>query len=132
MKKPVMQALKECIDRGIEHAMETPAEDCRVPFDIGTEIQCDIWDEVRSAFYFEDDAVKMKRTHEEMLMDISDWVNDESNTEVAPADESNTDVAEKREWIGLSDDEIEEVVRFPWHYIPFARAIEAKLKEKNT
>jgi hypothetical protein len=38
----------------------------------------------------------------------------------------------KREWVGLTDEEIEEVVSFPWHYIPFARAIEAKLKEKNT
>jgi hypothetical protein len=38
----------------------------------------------------------------------------------------------KREWLGLTDEEIEEVVSFPWHYIPFARAIEAKLKEKNT
>ena len=39
---------------------------------------------------------------------------------------------QKREWVGLTDEEIEEVVSFPWHYIPFARAIEAKLKEKNT
>ena len=59
------------------------------------------------------------------------WWN-ESNTGVASVDESNTDVAEKREWIGLSDDDINEAVQFPWHFIPFARAIEAKLKEKNT
>ena len=38
----------------------------------------------------------------------------------------------KRDWVGLTDDEVEEVISFPWHYIPFARAIEAKLKEKNT
>ena len=37
----------------------------------------------------------------------------------------------KREWVGLTDEDIEEVISFPWHYIPFARAIEAKLKEKN-
>ena len=59
------------------------------------------------------------------------WWN-ESNTGVASEDESNTDVAEKREWVGLTDDDINEAVQFPWHFIPFARAIEAKLKEKNT
>ena len=37
-----------------------------------------------------------------------------------------------REWVGLTDDDINEAVQFPWHFIPFARAIEAKLKEKNT
>lgn len=37
-----------------------------------------------------------------------------------------------QEWVGLTDDDIQEAVRFPWHYIPFARAIEAELKEKNT
>lgn len=35
------------------------------------------------------------------------------------------------EWVGLTDEEIEETFSFPFHYIPFARAIEAKLKEKN-
>ena len=57
---------------------------------------------------------------------------DYSNTGVAPEDESNTDVAEKREWVGLTDDEINKAVQFPYHAFPFARAIEAKLKEKNT
>jgi len=80
----------------------------------------------------------------------------QSNTEVASEDESNTDVAEVErlrakkkqigktltcqncfhavdppEWVGLTDEDIEEVFTFPWHCIPFARAIEAKLKEKN-
>jgi len=36
------------------------------------------------------------------------------------------------ELIGLTDEEINEAVQFPYHAIPFARAIEAKLKEKNT
>jgi len=36
------------------------------------------------------------------------------------------------EWVGLTDEDIEEVFTFPWHCIPFARAIEAKLREKNT
>ena len=37
-----------------------------------------------------------------------------------------------REWVGLTDDEINKSVKFPYHFIPFARAIEAKLKEKNS
>jgi hypothetical protein len=37
----------------------------------------------------------------------------------------------EREWVGLTDDEVEEVFTFPFHYRPFAKAIEAKLKEKN-
>ena len=41
-------------------------------------------------------------------------------------------IQEDREWVGLTDEDIEEVISFPWHYIPFARAVEAKLKEKNT
>jgi hypothetical protein len=43
----------------------------------------------------------------------------------------------RREWVGLTDREIEEIARYqdehgsgPWH-LAFARAIEAKLKEKN-
>ena len=38
----------------------------------------------------------------------------------------------EREWVGLTDDEINETVQFPYHFIPFARAIEYKLKKKNT
>ena len=42
----------------------------------------------------------------------------------------------KREWVGLTDEEIEELAKWadkhaaPWH-LEFAKAIEAKLKEKN-
>ena len=46
---------------------------------------------------------------------------------------------EGREWVGLTDDEIDHtpvrwtVINGPGDYLlPFARAIEAKLKEKNT
>ena len=45
---------------------------------------------------------------------------------------------EKREWVGLTDEEIDKAWRsvdytVPWdqHRIDIARAIEAKLKEKN-
>jgi hypothetical protein len=43
----------------------------------------------------------------------------------------------RREWVGLTDEEIEELAKWtdkhaaPWH-LEFAQAIEAKLKEKNT
>jgi len=36
-----------------------------------------------------------------------------------------------REWIGLTDDEVEEAFSFPFHYRSFYKAVEAKLKEKN-
>ena len=42
---------------------------------------------------------------------------------------------QKREWIGLTDEEIDDVVlNLPIHstYLRIARVIEAKLKEKNT
>jgi hypothetical protein len=44
--------------------------------------------------------------------------------------EEAADALEKREWVGLTDDEIWEC--FTLDYVDFARAIEAKLKEKNT
>jgi Holliday junction resolvase len=43
----------------------------------------------------------------------------------------------KREWVRLTDEEIEELAKWadkhaaPWH-LGFARAVEAKLKEKNS
>jgi hypothetical protein len=49
----------------------------------------------------------------------------------------NTHPQPKREWVGLTDDEIEllrDMIDWSvgWSYIEFARAAEAKLKEKNT
>ena len=39
----------------------------------------------------------------------------------------------KREWVGLTESEIGEIYRAGWsNNMDFARAIEAKLKEKNT
>jgi len=134
MKKSAQQLLKECIDKGIAVAMETPVEDCRVPFDIGTQIQFDIWAEIRSVFYFEYESVIKRNLHEEMAMDISDFVNDmneDSNTEVAPADESNTPVAIVREWVGLEDEYA--VGRFYTRdFLDGAYWAETKLREKNT
>jgi hypothetical protein len=128
MKKSAQELLKECIDRGIECAMETPAEDCRVPFDIATEIQFDIWDEIRSAFYFEYGSAIKRKTHEEMLMDISDWVNaDDSDTHVAP---------EMKPWAWLNDKEIDEIKQTAPAYVS-AKAVntvvdmvEEKLNQK--
>ena len=39
--------------------------------------------------------------------------------------------AHPHQWQGLTDDEIEEIMMKPFIYFEFARAIEAKLKEKN-
>ena len=39
---------------------------------------------------------------------------------------------QKREWVGLTYDEVYEFVCTTDSYIDFAKAIEAKLKEKNT
>ena len=65
-----------------------------------------------------------------------DWV-----TKVVATHEDGTYTTErvplpKREWVGLTKDEIEEIADWsdknaaPW-YLEYARAIEAKLKEKN-
>ena len=39
--------------------------------------------------------------------------------------------AVEREWVGLTDEEIEEAFNWPFHYRSFYKAVEAKLKEKN-
>lgn len=67
---------------------------------------------------------------------------DYSNTEVASDDESNTEVADKREWVGLTTYELQDLTTKSYvtyntgetHFNRgyFADAIEAKLKEKNT
>ena len=38
----------------------------------------------------------------------------------------------KREWVGLTDEDISEIVRGTHNTRSFVRAIESKLKEKNT
>ena len=41
----------------------------------------------------------------------------------------------KKEWVGLTDEEIDKILRVyeqNYGWIKFAKAIEAKLKEKNT
>lgn len=48
------------------------------------------------------------------------------------ADET-VDVVEKREWVNLTSEEIGEIYRVGWAAnMELARAIEAKLKEKNS
>ena len=48
------------------------------------------------------------------------------------ADET-VDVVEKREWVNLTSEEIGEIYRVGWaNNMELARAIEQKLKEKNT
>ena len=42
-------------------------------------------------------------------------------------------VSQQREWVGLTDDEIDQIAaEVCFGYIDVARAIEAKLKERNT
>jgi hypothetical protein len=46
----------------------------------------------------------------------------------------DTQTAAQRPWVGLTDEEMKAVCAQTWSYDPYliARAIEAKLKEKNT
>ena len=46
-------------------------------------------------------------------------------------DQEDLKDAVEREWVGLTDDEVEEAFSFPFHYRSFYKAVEAKLKEKN-
>ena len=47
--------------------------------------------------------------------------------------EDDDDIQEyKKPWVGLSDEEISELIRATHNTGSFVRAIEAKLKEKNT
>ena len=42
-------------------------------------------------------------------------------------------IEEQRTWVGLTDEEIEDIpLRQPNGYAGYARAVESKLKEKNT
>jgi len=133
-QKSAQELLKECIDRGIETAMETPAEDCRVPFDIGTEIQFDIWDEIRSAFYFEYESVSNRP-----VAIVRDWGRIEWQEGVFPNLGAKLYMSpqQDREWVGLTDHEIACLWGHAnWgntEYVKaFGRELEAKLKEKNT
>lgn len=63
-------------------------------------------------------GVKPKRSHEEFLQDLDDWAR-----------------SDKREWVGLTEDEVIDLLPIgEWPIeatLEFASAIEAKLKEKN-
>ena len=58
-------------------------------------------------------GVKPKRSHEEFLQDLDDWA-----------------MSDKREWVGLTAEEVFSLVPHGDAWI--AGAVEAKLKEKNT
>ena len=64
--------------------------------------------------------------------DATKWVDElRGDEDLKEPPNSTTDVVE-REWQGLTDEEIEKEHYFPFDYRKFARAIEAKLREKNT
>ena len=44
----------------------------------------------------------------------------------------NVKPEQKKEWVGLTDEEIDEAHETTMSFYGFARAIEAKLREKNT
>ena len=68
-----------------------------------------------------------KRNHDQFMQDLEEWAKDDST---APL---------KREWVGLTDDEIGVLTVFDGlHHVEtplladFVQAVQAKLKEKNT
>ena len=73
--------------------------------------------------------------------DYGNWEQNESNYGepfyTAPQVTPQVTPQEKREWVGLTDEELERICYETFSYDPYviartARAIEAKLKEKNT
>ena len=95
----------------------------------------DLDDEKRIKEYM---AAKMK--HIKMYnecMNLADGLDVAKFAELVRADEREK--CAKREWVGLTDDELNHLpvrwtmINGPGDYLlPFARAVEAKLKEKNT
>ncbi len=64
------------------------------------------------------------------------WVNQERNTitwdKLYPDMDALYTTPPQRTWVGLTDEDISEIVRGTHNTGSFVRAIEAKLKEKNT
>jgi hypothetical protein len=58
----------------------------------------------------------------------TDW---KTNLGLVP-EEGDVPLYLKKEWVGLTDDEISELIRASHNTGSFVRVIEAKLKEKNT
>ena len=56
----------------------------------------------------------------------------ELRTEIARLTNENARLKAQRTWVGLTDEEISELIRATHNTGSFVRAIEAKLKEKNT
>jgi hypothetical protein len=79
-----------------------------------------------------DDLVYRLRKRAEIRRQIPDRksVQEGQPDRIADLLEEAADALEKREWVGLTAEEVWGV--FTLDYMHFARAIEAKLKEKNT
>ena len=95
----------------------------------------DLDDEKRIREYMAAKMKHIKMYHERM--NLADGLDVEKFSELVRADEREK--CAKREWVGLTDKEIHEVVSKKWwdwedafDIEGFSRAIEAKLKEKNT
>jgi len=78
------------------------------------------------------DHVMHMRAH---LSEYERGVIDGRQMQVQSSVEKAVNAMSKREWVGLKDDEIDDLAEFhgldSMSYAPFTRAIEAKLKEKN-
>lgn len=77
-----------------------------------------------AAWDFESQTFKIVQADEEP--DFTAFC-DDCNAEEKPLIEK----VQENKLIGLTDDEVEEVFGFPFHYRSFYKAVEAKLKEKN-
>ena len=115
MRAKIREVLDDCIADGLRsgYAQAYKYEDFPCEETIINAMEYHIWLEIDRKFYFDVEEVdRLRAKKKQIYEDLQDLV--------------------EREWVGLTDEEVEEAVSFPWHYIPFARAVEAKLKEKNT
>jgi len=70
-------------------------------------------------------------------MKFEKWYTISEIRDMIDTEETNTDVAPKREWVGLTHDEILDSLAPSYEYVEkeffsIVRSLEAKLKEKNT
>ena len=130
MRSKIREILDDCISDGLlsGYAQAYKYEDFPCEETIINAMEYHIWLEIDRKFDFE------RSVCSEVAEGFDHLAKEEVNRLRAKKKQIYEDLKDevKRDWVGLTDDEVEEVISFPWHYIPFARAIEAKLKEKNT
>ena len=80
----------------------------------------------------ENEILRVTPTGEFIWHEDADRMIEEGNFSHSPAMPYILKALRKREWVGVTYDEVYEFVCTTDSYIDFAKAIEAKLKEKNT